>query len=153
MYRRSKRNIINLLFCVKPETDPNSNYEQNLIRFCRKSQFNINKNVTETIEVISFIVFLVICGSNILFFYRCYMAEILPVRCKTLYYQSINQSINKSINQSINILIYIGSRLVYSNRFCCKIKKFLPIHFNFFLKYVDGIILLYKEKVLGCCIH
>ena len=29
----------------------------------------------------------------------------------------------------------------------------LPIHFNFFLKYVDGIFLLYKEKVLGCCIH
>ena len=146
MYRRSKRNIINLLFCVKPETDPNSNYEQNLIRFCRKSQFNINKNVTETIEVISFIVFLVICGSNILSYFFT-----AAIWLKYYRYGVKPYTINQSINQSINILIYIGSGLVYSNRVWCKI--ILPIHFNFLLKYVDGIILLYKEKVLGCCIH
>ena len=37
---------------------------------------------------------------------RSYLAEILPIRCKTLY----NQSINQSINQSTIILVICCSR-------------------------------------------
>ena len=124
MYRRSKRNIINLLFSVKPETDPNSNYEQNLIRFCRRTQFNFNKNVTETMEVISFIVFLVICGSNILSYFFTAALWLKYCRYGVKPY---------TINQSINILIYIGSGLVYSYRFWCKIKKYIFCQFCQFI--------------------
>ena len=63
-------------------------------------------------------------------------------------------TINQSINQYFD-LYWIGigiflSVLVQNKKIY--ILSILPIHFNYFFKYVSGIFLLYKEKVLGCCI-